>query len=114
MKLPNLTFPDNSADWRRILGQNIVNLTELLDILKLPSSIASSESAKNYPLNVTRDFVSRMEIGNPDDPLLLQILPAQEELKIVSGFSCDPLDELNCAANFNLSSEAEKNEFFPR
>ncbi|MDR1492873.1 MAG: KamA family radical SAM protein [Planctomycetaceae bacterium] len=119
------TFSGNRSDWRSLLRQNIVNLPELIDILKLPSSLASSDATANYPLNVTRDFVERMEIGNPNDPLLLQILPTREELKIVSGFSCDPLNEMSCtdesndATNFNLfqndeiSEQKKFNSLFP-
>ncbi|GHT10273.1 EF-P beta-lysylation protein EpmB [Planctomycetales bacterium] len=39
-----------------------------------------------------------MEIGNPNDPLLLQVLPQPEELLETAGFNRDPLDE---AASFH-------------
>jgi EF-P beta-lysylation protein EpmB len=35
-----------------------------------------------------------MECGNPNDPLLLQILPRNEENQTASGFSKDPLNEI--------------------
>ncbi|MDR1384327.1 MAG: KamA family radical SAM protein [Planctomycetaceae bacterium] len=116
MSIPVSTFSNKSSDYRSLLRQNIVDLPELLDILKLPLSLGSSDAAANYPLNVTRDFVNRMEIGNPDDPLLLQILPTHEELNIVSGFSFDPLNEINCAdktnnvANFNSFQNEKMSE----
>ena len=65
----------------------------LCDLLRLPSSVVSLEATAVQPLNVTRDYLSRIEPGNPNDPLLLQILPRQAELEAVAGFTIDPLDE---------------------
>jgi EF-P beta-lysylation protein EpmB len=39
------------------------------------------------------EFVARMEVGNPHDPLLRQVLPVAEELAILPGDSTDPLQE---------------------
>ncbi len=38
-------------------------------------------------------FVARMEKGNPNDPLLRQVLTAAEEFIAAPGFSADPLEE---------------------
>lgn len=68
------------------------DLSELRRILELPDSVGFlSEGA--LPLRVPRHFVDLMERGNPNDPLLLQILPHHEEMESVEGFSEDPLEE---------------------
>jgi len=55
----------------------------------------SHQAAKDFPLRVPRAFVDRMEIGNPNDPLLAQVLPVIEETLVVKGYSSDPLDEID-------------------
>ncbi|BBB15073.1 lysine 2 3-aminomutase [Candidatus Rickettsiella viridis] len=82
-------------NWQSALKDVITSPAELLDVLGLNSSLlsAAERSAKLFPLRVPRGFVSRMQKGNPDDPLLRQILPLVEEETIVPGFSPDPLNE---------------------
>ncbi|MDR1291593.1 MAG: KamA family radical SAM protein [Planctomycetaceae bacterium] len=46
-----------------------------------------------YPLLVPREFVKLMEVGNPSDPLLLQVLPQAAENYDNAGFTQNPLDE---------------------
>ena len=95
LQQPNNTSRSNShhSDWQSLLRDNVTEPGELCEKLQLPASAVSAESATIQPLNVTRDFLSRIEPGNPNDPLLLQILPRQEELETIPGFSNDPLDE---------------------
>ena len=40
-------------------------------------------------------YVQNIEPGKPNDPLLLQILPVNDELQKDSRFTCDPLEEHN-------------------
>ena len=82
-------------NWQSLLKEVITSPAELLAELALdPRLLAAAErSAKLFPLRVPRGFVSRMQKGNPDDPLLRQILPLSEEDRVVSGFSQDPLNE---------------------
>jgi len=91
------------SDWQSLLRDNVTDLAELSDILRIPSSITSKDAAAIQSLNVTRDYLSRIQPGNPNDPLLLQILPRQEELEIVAGFSNDPLDETSCIQQTSLA-----------
>jgi len=64
--------------------------------LDLPLSLldGTEQPAVGFPVFVTREFVSRMEIGNTQDPLLLQVLPRRQEAEHVTGFSTDPLREI--------------------
>ena len=85
----------SSSLWQDILCNNVTCPNELCDILQLSPSVVSTKAIAVQPLNVTRDFLSRIETGNPDDPLLLQILPSHNELIDVPGFSHDPLEEMD-------------------
>ena len=67
----------------------------LCRILELPESVAQSALAAHaeYPLLVPASFVAKMEKGNSNDPLLLQILPQSKEFEKIDGFQDDPLQE---------------------
>lgn len=55
--------------------------------------MAGRSAKKLFALRVPRSFIDRMEKGNPDDPLLRQVLTSQDEFVVASGFSTDPLEE---------------------
>ncbi|WP_218814956.1 EF-P beta-lysylation protein EpmB [Rickettsiella endosymbiont of Dermanyssus gallinae] len=82
-------------NWQSALKDVITSPAELLEVLALNPCLlsAAEQSAKLFPLRVPRGFVSRIQKGNPDDPLLRQILPLAEEEIIVPGFTQDPLNE---------------------
>jgi len=86
--------------WQIALAESVTDLSELCQLLKLPVGFCSPEAVAAYPLLVTRSFLSRIEIANPLDPLLLQILPRKEELEVVPGFTIDPLEEMACVQHF--------------
>lgn len=79
--------------WQKNLAEGFSSATELLSFLNLPISLASSLAEKQFKTRVPRSFASRMQPGNPADPLLLQVLAADEELEITEGFGSDPLAE---------------------
>ncbi|GHT21604.1 EF-P beta-lysylation protein EpmB [Planctomycetales bacterium] len=81
--------PEKNADWQTELSQAFTSAGELCRELRIPPVA----EIPGEPLFVPRSFVARMQQGNPNDPLLLQVLPQQEELKPVDGFSNDPLGE---------------------
>jgi len=83
-------------DWQTLLGQAITDPEELLQALHLPLSLlpAALQAGSGFRLRVPRGFVARMRPGDPDDPLLRQILPLAEELVVTPGYSSDPLAEL--------------------
>jgi len=80
----------NNDSWQNELRQSITNVGELCRILEIPPC---SDHA-DYPLLVPRPFADLMERGNPNDPLLLQVLPQADEHQTASGFSQDPLGEI--------------------
>ncbi|HBP67149.1 MAG TPA: EF-P beta-lysylation protein EpmB, partial [Alcanivorax sp.] len=82
-------------DWRRLQADLVTGVGELCERLSLrPDQIpggADDDSA--FPLRVPRRYLDLIEPGNPDDPLLLQILATGREREAVPGYNADPLDE---------------------
>lgn len=81
--------------WQLALARAVTNLPELYALLSLnlPSDQMVSEAQQAFALRVPHEFIARMEVGNPVDPLLLQVLPVAREMQAVPGFSKDPLQE---------------------
>lgn len=81
--------------WQQSLSQSHISFENLCDFLKLDLQALQKTHAamKSFPLRVPREFLSRMEKGNPHDPLLLQVLPQAIEMQHVTGFTKDPLQE---------------------
>src|SRR3990167_3700086 len=82
--------------WQQALSNAITSHDELCALLNISieqSGLLASVQ-QSFPLRVPREFVSRMEKGNPNDPLLLQVLPQAIEMQKAAGFSFDPLREM--------------------
>ena len=84
-----------STSWQRALARGPRQVGDLLALLELPASCVAKTQLKNhFPLRVPLGFVARMEKGNPNDPLLRQILPIAAEAKPSPGFTADPVADL--------------------
>ena len=72
----------------------------LLQRLELPTDLlpAAKQAAARFPLRVPLSYLARMEKGNPNDPLLRQVLPVQAELQEQPGFVTDPVGDLAATA----------------
>jgi EF-P beta-lysylation protein EpmB len=106
--------PDRSpelraADWRRQWRESIRDPRELLSALGLGAQAAriSEAAAAAFPLRVPRAFLSRMRHGDPDDPLLRQVLPVREEEVLVPGFSLDAVGDFAARAGAGLLHKYE-------
>ncbi len=88
------------VDWQYELQNLITDYRELLHQLELelPDKPEIADAIRSFPLRVTHSFVSRMQKGNPNDPLLLQALPVWQEAQSVGEiWSQDPLQEKHYA-----------------
>ncbi len=85
----------NTTDWRRLWRDAITDGRELLAALGL-SHLAGHlpPDDAGFALRVPRGFVSRMRPGDPNDPLLLQVLPQLAETDRVPGFSTDAVGDM--------------------
>ncbi len=84
-----------SDTWQVSLQHAFRSVGELLDEVSIdPHDVNSIEINNAFPILVPREFVDRIERGNPWDPLLLQVLPTHHELDSNDLFSTDPVGDL--------------------
>ncbi len=85
-----------SQDWAHELRNAIRNPHVLCDELRISRDLADSAASvnSNFQILVPRPFLARMEPGNQDDPLLLQVLPQANENIAREGFTGDPVGDL--------------------
>jgi EF-P beta-lysylation protein EpmB len=90
------TAPEPEARWQRGLREAVRTLAELADAVGLPLEAlgGAAAAARDFQLLVPRPFVARMRPGDPDDPLLKQVLPVGDELVEAPGFGLDPVGDL--------------------
>lgn len=83
-------------DWRRTWRDAVRDPHELLGLLGLDALAArvSAVACAQFPLRVPRGFVARMRHGDPNDPLLRQVLPLDDEDRIVPGFELDAVGDI--------------------
>lgn len=86
--------PD-TASWQQALSDLVTDPRELLEFLELDPSLlpAALLADRDFRLRVPRAFLGRMRRGDPDDPLLRQVLPTGAEAGVIPGYSSDPLAE---------------------
>jgi EF-P beta-lysylation protein EpmB len=91
---------EGHADWQFELANAITSVDELLYELELEQSENRLVRQSAFRLLVPRAYVKKMQKGNADDPLLMQVLPVAAE-NIASGFT-DPVGDLNAMATPGL------------
>jgi EF-P beta-lysylation protein EpmB len=81
--------------WQQELAGAFTEIDALLDFLGIPVAARSRvlAGASDFPLLVPRGFAGLMRHGDPDDPLLRQVLPLRAEADAAAGFGTDPLAE---------------------
>lgn len=86
--------------WQQSMATAIRSMEELLDILQLSAAdVNISETArKQFSLRIPRAYVDNIRPGDPHDPLLKQILPVTEEMRVVDNYLHDPVADLASVA----------------
>jgi L-lysine 2,3-aminomutase len=79
-----------SLSWQEHLQNAVTDISTLVSLLGIPAESVQTP----FPLLVPLPFLARMVHGDPDDPLLRQVLPVHAELEQTDGYSLDPLREL--------------------
>lgn len=82
--------------WQQELANSCTQLSELLSYLKLDGQQlpVSLSATQKFPLRVPYAYLSRIEKGNPNDPLLRQILPVDDELVFHPDYTTNPVGDL--------------------
>ena len=88
--------------WRGELARAVADVGELLDLVGLSTEPADAAQETGFALRVPRPYIARMRRGDPDDPLLRQVLPTTRESENVSGYGADPLRETSAVVDAGL------------
>lgn len=83
-------------DWLQQLADVITEPAELLEYLALsdsPEWQKGHDARRLFALRVPYAFARRMKKGDPNDPLLLQVMTSASEFIATPGYSTDPLEE---------------------
>jgi EF-P beta-lysylation protein EpmB len=85
--------------WQQAMKDAVRDPYELCRLLGLPASLAEKalRGETNFPLFVPRGYLARMRPGDPDDPLLRQVLPRSDEDRPAPGFEDDPVADGHAA-----------------
>jgi len=83
------------SSWQALLAEGFKSPDALLDYLGIsPESAGMSELAhQDFRTKVPKGFADKMKPGDPDDPLLKQVLPVVDETADIGGYTEDPLSE---------------------
>lgn len=84
------------TDWLYQLSNVITDPNELLQLLSLSThpELQQGHSARRlFAMRVPRAFAARMRPGDPNDPLLRQVITTKEEFIHTTGFTTDPIHE---------------------
>lgn len=96
MSVARTDSSDSESGWRTQLRHAIRDPRALINRLGLSGGLLKGARAAHdqFPTLVPRSYLQRIEPANPDDPLLRQILPVEQETAPQpDGFSDDPLAE---------------------
>ncbi len=87
--------------WQTVLARSVTTPQALLERLDLDSDqlLAGALSGHDaFPVRVPDPWLNRIIPGDPDDPLLRQVLPLAQEGEAVAGYVSDPLQEADATA----------------
>ena len=87
--------PSVEQKWLNELANAVSEPRILLNTLNIDPKVWEAGFAARtlFLQRVPHSFIDRIEKGNPQDPLLLQVLPLIEEFNESIGFDADPLKE---------------------
>ena len=88
-------FVGASLPWQQAMKNAVRSGLELCQRLDLPPSTACQRSQQDFAVFVPEPYLARIRRGDPQDPLLLQVLPHSAEQQAVAGFSHDPVGDQN-------------------
>lgn len=86
----------DSTSWQATLRNAIRDPDELCRVLSLSAEWPrqARRAAEVFGLFAPRGYVARMRCGDPHDPLLRQVLPLDDEMRVCPGFTTDPVGDL--------------------
>ncbi len=83
----------HTPPWQQEMARAVTCRRDLLRRVGVDHADRECSAEEEFPLRVPDSFISRMEPGNPRDPLLLQVLPQQQERLCPPGYHSDPVGD---------------------
>lgn len=80
-------------NWQKQISEAITDINELLTVLELTHLQDKFYQPQGFGLKIPRSFVAKMQVGNAQDPLFLQVVPNKKALVKQAGYITDPLAE---------------------
>jgi len=103
IRVESATTHSMERDWVQSLADAVRSPLELARLLELPAEKqVRLVETPDFPVLVPHSYLQRMEPLNPDDPLLRQVLPLDDELVEQDGFVADPVGDLAATASPGL------------
>lgn len=98
--MQSIQIQPSKPQWLLDLSQSFNDPQKLLQFLELDSVAFSQDlqARKLFPLRVPKPFAEKMQKGNKNDPLFLQVMTNAQEFLSSEGFCCDPLEEQHSPA----------------
>lgn len=97
VQLPADKTRENAMEnsWQTLLKESLITPEALIEELELPKGYLTGAKAGHelFSLRVPKPYRDRIQKGKPNDPLLMQVLPLQQETLDVPGYVKDPLEE---------------------
>lgn len=85
---------EHLSSWQKDLASGFSNPRALLQYLKLDSWAFSTLARNDFSMRVPLSYATCMQKGEPNDPLLMQVLPVADELNNPAQFQDDPVGDL--------------------
>lgn len=79
--------------WKAALAESFHHLDDLLEFCEIERGPTPDGQRHEFKLRVTRYFASLIEKGNPQDPLLLQVMPDAQEFQRIDGYRTDAVGD---------------------
>jgi EF-P beta-lysylation protein EpmB len=71
---------DQQIPWQQAMKRAIRSGAELCQLLDLSPELSADQAETDFPVFAPREYVRRMQVGDPQDPLLRQVLGARAEV----------------------------------
>ncbi len=94
LMIPEPVISTQTPDWKQSLSKSFRTIQELLEYCELDVNCLDAGSEAGFPVRVTKYYATLIEKRNPLDPLLLQVIPDQQELRQIDGYTMDAVGDL--------------------
>lgn len=98
------TRSDSGCSWKKELVNAITSVPVLLEKLELSHHLKSVDSQSDFKCLVTESYLSKIQKGDINDPLLLQVLPLAAEIHPATQLPgvTDPVGDIDSLATQGL------------